>query len=81
LWKILLGLANDYILQIVSSNSNFSSNYRNIVFDNIFDEIKRENVGITVSSVSKKPEGLNKAPATVKLVTHEEIMDRGTRTL
>ena len=72
-----LGLANDYILQIVSSNSNFSSNYRNIVFDNIFDEIKRENVGITVSSVSKKPEGLNKAPATVKLVTHEEIMDRG----
>ena len=72
-----LELAKGYIFEIVSSNSNFSSDYRNIVFDNILDEVKRENVGVTVSSVSKKPEGLNKAPATVKLVTHEEIMDRG----
>ena len=65
------------IEQIVSSNGNFSSNYNNIVFDNIFDEVKRENVGVTVSSVSKKAEDLNTAPATVKLVTNEEIMDRG----
>lgn len=72
-----LGLAKDYIFEIVSSNSNFSSDYRNIVFDNILDEVKRENVGVTVSSVSKKAENLNTAPATVKLVTHEEIMDRG----
>ena len=65
------------IEQIVSSNSNFSSNFRNIVFEIIFDEVKRENVGVTVSSVSKKAEDLNTAPATVKLVTNEEIMDRG----
>ena len=69
--------AKVYILQIVTSNSNFTSYNRNIVFEEIFDEIKRENVGVTVSSVSKKPEDLNTAPATVKLVTHEEIMDRG----
>lgn len=72
-----LELAKVYIFEIVSSNSNFSSDYRNIVFDNILDEVKRENVGVTVSSVSKKAENLNTAPATVKLVTHEEIMDRG----
>ena len=72
-----LELAKAYIFEIASSNSNFSSGYRNIVFDNIFDEILRENVEVTVSSVSKKPEDLNTAPATVKLVTHEEIMDRG----
>ena len=72
-----LEFAKAYIFEIVSSNSNFSSDYRNIVFDNILDEVKRENVGVTVSSVSKKAENLNTAPATVKLVTHEEIMDRG----
>lgn len=69
--------AKSLILDIVSSNSNFTSYNRNVVFEEIFDEIKRENVGVTVSSVSKKPEDLNTAPATVKLVTHEEIMDRG----
>lgn len=70
-----------YIEQIVSSNSNFISSYRNIVFDDILDAVKRENVGVTVSSVSKKAEDLNTAPATVKLVTHDEIMDRGYKDL
>ena len=69
------------ILQIVNSNSNFNSSYRNIVFETIFERVKRENVGVKVSSVSKKAEDLNKAPATVKLVTHEEIMDRGYKDL
>lgn len=73
--------AKVYIEQIVNSNSNFVSSYRNIVFDSIFDEVKRENVGVTVSSVSKKAEDLNTAPATVKLVTQEEIMDRGYKDL
>lgn len=70
-----------YIEQIVNSNSNFVSSYRNIVFETIFDDVKRENVGVTVSSVSKKAEDLNTAPATVKLVTQEEIMDRGYKDL
>lgn len=70
-----------YIEQIVSSNSNFVSSYRNIVFDSIFDDVKRENVGVTVSSVSKKAEDLNTAPATVKLVTQDEIKDRGYKDL
>lgn len=73
--------AKFFIELIVSSNSNYVSTYRNIVFDTIFDEVKRENVGVTVSSVSKKAEDLNTAPATVKLVTHEEIMDRGYKDL
>jgi outer membrane receptor protein involved in Fe transport len=70
-----------YIEQIISSNSNFTSGFRNIVFDDILAEVKRENVGVTVSSVSKKAEDLNTAPATVKLVTQEEIMDRGYKDL
>ena len=70
-----------YIEQIVNSNSNFVSSYRNIVFDSIFDEVKRENVGVTVSSVSKKAEDLNTAPATVKLVTQDEIKNRGYKDL
>ena len=74
-------VAKEYIKLIVSSNSNFSPKEKNIVFESILDEVKRENVGVTVSSVSKKAEDLNKAPATVKIVTHEEIMDRGYKDL
>lgn len=70
-----------YIEQIFNSNINFVSSYRNIVFDSIFDDVKRENVGVTVSSVSKKAEDLNTAPATVKLVTQDEIKDRGYKDL
>lgn len=73
--------AQALIEQIVISNINFVSNSRNIVFDTYFDEVKRENAGVTVSSVSKKAEDLNTAPATVKLVTHEEILDRGYKDL
>ena len=76
-----LDKAKAYIEQIISTNSNFLSSYRNIVFDDILTEVKRENVGVTVSSVSKKAEDLNTAPATVKLVTQEEIMDRGYKDL
>ena len=74
-------VAKEYIKLIVSSNSNFSPKDKNIVFKSILDEVKRENVGVKVSSVSKKAEDLNEAPATVKVVTHEEIMDRGYKDL
>jgi|LauGreSBDMM110SN_4_FD.fasta_scaffold05253_1 outer membrane receptor for ferrienterochelin and colicin len=73
--------AKSLISEIVSSNSNFPFNNENIVFKSILDEVKRENVSVSVSSVSKKAEDLNKAPATVKIVTHEEIMDRGYKDL
>jgi outer membrane receptor for ferrienterochelin and colicins len=73
----LLGDAQNYIEEIVKSNSKFVPSYRNIVFNLIFDQVKRENIGVTVSSVSKKAEDLNTAPATVKLINQEEIMDRG----
>ena len=69
--------AQSYIGEIVKSNSKFVPSYRNIVFNLIFDQVKRENIGVTVSSVSKKAEDLNTAPATVKLINQEEIMDRG----
>ena len=73
--------AKNLIVEIVSSNNSFFSNYGNIVFESILDEVRRDNVGVKVSSVSKKSEDLNKAPATVKIVTHEEIMDRGYKDL
>jgi outer membrane receptor for ferrienterochelin and colicin len=73
--------AKSLILEIVNSNSKFISDYGNIVFEAFFEEVKRENSGVRVSSVSKKAEDLNKAPATVRLVTHEEIMDRGYKDL
>lgn len=73
----LLGDAQNHIEEIVKSNSKFVPSYRNIVFNLIFDQVKRENIGVTVSSVSKKAEDLNTAPATVKLINQEEIMDRG----
>lgn len=76
-----LDIATDYIQQIVSSNSNFNSGFRNVIFESILDEVKKLNVGVKVSSVSKKAEDLNTAPATVKLVTKEEIMDRGYKDL
>jgi outer membrane receptor for ferrienterochelin and colicin len=69
--------AQKYVEDIVKSNSKFVASYRNIVFNLIFDQVKRENIGVTVSSVSKKAEDLNTAPATVKLITQEDIMDRG----
>jgi outer membrane receptor for ferrienterochelin and colicins len=73
--------AKNLIEQIVSSNSNFSPKNRNIVFQSIFDEVKRENLSVSVSSVSKIAEDITKAPATVKLITHEEIIDRGYKDL
>jgi outer membrane receptor for ferrienterochelin and colicin len=73
----MLEEAQSYIGEIVKSNSKFVPSYRNIVFNLIFDQVKRENIGVTVSSVSKKAEDLNTAPATVKLINQEEIMDRG----
>lgn len=69
--------AQKYIEEIVKGNSKFVPSYRNIVFNLIFDQVKRENIGVTVSSVSKRAEDLNTAPATVKLINQEEIMDRG----
>jgi outer membrane receptor for ferrienterochelin and colicins len=69
--------AQNYIEEIVRSNSKFVPSYRNIVFNLLFDQTKRETIGVTVSSVSKKAEDLNTAPATVKLISQEEIIDRG----
>jgi outer membrane receptor for ferrienterochelin and colicins len=69
--------AQKYVEDIVKNNSKFVPSYRNIVFSLLFDQVKRENIGVTVSSVSKKAEDLNTAPATVKLISKEEIMDRG----
>lgn len=72
-----LEIAQKHIEDIVRSNSKFVPSYRNVVFELLFDKVKRENVGVTVSSVSKKAEDLNTAPATVILINQEEIMDRG----
>jgi len=69
-------LAESYILKIIKSNPDFSDD-PHIVFDAIFKRLAKENQIITVSSVSKKSENIKTAPASVLLITREEILNRG----
>lgn len=69
-------LAESYILQIIKSNPDFSDD-PHIVFDVIFKRLAKGNQIITVSSVSKKSENIKTAPASVLLITKEEILNRG----
>ncbi len=49
----------------------------NLLFITLFEKLKRENVTQIVTSVSKKEENLNEAPATVSLITEKQILERG----
>tara|TARA_B100001059_G_scaffold100683_1_gene100433 strand:+ start:97249 stop:100323 length:3075 start_codon:yes stop_codon:yes gene_type:complete len=69
--------AEQYITEMVRSNINYQPMDSNLVLLSLFQRIKRENAKITVSSVSKKPEDIRTAPASVLLITADQIKERG----
>jgi outer membrane receptor for ferrienterochelin and colicins len=50
---------------------------KNVVFGELLTELREEMLSASVSSVSKKPEKLQLAPANVRLITRQDIIDRG----
>lgn len=50
---------------------------KNVVFGELLTELREEMLSASVSSVSKKPERLQLAPANVRLITRQDIIDRG----
>jgi outer membrane receptor protein involved in Fe transport len=72
----LLKAAN-WITEIVLSDMNYQLVDSNLVLHSLFQKIKRENTKITVSSVSKKPEDIRTAPASVILISAAQIRERG----
>ncbi|MDA7712090.1 TonB-dependent receptor [Flavobacteriaceae bacterium] len=74
-----LDVAGSYIKQMVLADSGFEpvAGKRNFVFKQLYEMIYDENVGITVSSVSKRPEDIKTAPATVELISAKDIEARG----
>jgi len=69
-------LAKSFIKTIVLNDPSFSSD-PHIVFDQLFNEIKLTNQVVKVYSVSKNAEDIETAPASVILITREEIIRRG----
>jgi outer membrane receptor for ferrienterochelin and colicins len=69
--------ANEYLYQIVSSNSNYEPETQNIIFLDLFYKARKENLRVTVSSVSKHPEDVETAPAVVKIIESKDIVARG----
>ncbi|MCX6280525.1 MAG: TonB-dependent receptor [Bacteroidetes bacterium] len=64
-----------YLLQI---NPNYEVNlFDPPSFNNLVNEIKISGGGLLVTSVSKKAENIDKAPATIQVVTRAEIEERG----
>ena len=69
-------LAKAFIKTIVLNDPTFNSD-PHIVFDQLFNEIKLTNQVVKVYSVSKNAEDIETAPASVILITREEIIRRG----
>ena len=64
-----------FLLQI---NPNYEVNlFDPPSFNNLVNEIKISGGGLLVTSVSKKAENIDKAPATIQVVTRAEIEERG----
>ena len=72
-----LDKANQYLGEIVSSNSNYEPENQNIIFLDLFYKARKENLRVTVSSVSKRPEDIETAPAVVKIIEAKDIIARG----
>jgi len=74
-----LEVAEKYIKSIVIVKPNYTqpTDLKNIVFRDIFDRLSQEGVEVRVSSVSKKLEDINAAPAAVILITRKEMIERG----
>lgn len=72
-------IAKEYILNIIKTNANYIQDIdlKNIVFEQLFSKVKNESIEVSVSSVSKKAEDIRTAPASVELITREDILNRG----
>ena len=71
--------AREYIKDILQVDQVFIQNIelKNVVFGELLTELREEMLSGSVSSVSKKPERLQLAPANVRLITRQDIIDRG----
>ena len=73
-----LGRANYYIKEILLLNRYFQPNSRDpLVFRKMVELLKIRGLEYEISSVSKKPENVYTAPATVMILTSKEIEQRG----
>jgi outer membrane cobalamin receptor len=72
-----ISLASRYLNDIVSSNANYSPENKNIIFEKLLYSTKKESLRVTVSSVSKRPEDLETAPAVVEIIEAKDIIARG----
>lgn len=72
-----INLASKYLKIIILSDSGYELTDSNLVLYALFRKIKKENSTIKVSSVSKKPEDIRTAPASVILITADQIRERG----
>ena len=72
-----ISLANSYLKKILETNSNYSQENQNLVFQDLFYRVKKENLKVVVTSVSKRPEDIKTAPATVEIIEAKDIIARG----
>ena len=72
-----ISLATQYLNDIISSNLNYKPENNNIIFEKLLYSTKKENLRVTVSSVSKRPEDLETAPAVVEIIEAKDIVARG----
>ncbi len=72
-------LANNSIAELLKIDPNFQPDYLSDSpkFINILNEIKNKNSALLVTSVSKKAENILEAPATVIVITENDIRERG----
>lgn len=72
-------VAKEHILNIIKSDINFNQDpaLENIVFAQLISKLRAEGLEVRVSSVSKKAEEISSAPASVELITREDLLNRG----
>jgi outer membrane receptor for ferrienterochelin and colicin len=72
-------VAKEHILTIIKSDINYKQDpaLENIVFAQLISRLRAEGLEVRVSSVSKKAEDISSAPASVELITREDLLNRG----
>lgn len=72
-----LEVAKTYLDDLVLSNPNYIPFTKNIIFLQLFEKSRYENFKIRVSSISKRPEDIKKAPAIIDIISSDEILAAG----
>lgn len=72
-----IAVAKAQIKDIVLSDANYTPQSQNVVFQELYQITRNENIRVTITSVSKKPEDIRTAPASVVLVEGKDIIARG----